>query len=241
MRWRYFWLILLGAWFIIRETLDGYGRIQAAKEIFASKGKLMASFGIFLTWRWAPIIVFAVLFIGFVFIQSLPTLAKIISPKEQETTPSTQTATASGNAAINQVGGNQTIGISESTMLKLLSDKATSRDEMLRDRYPLGCVLLGILDDSKIVYHFVGPLRLTKTDLQVIMSDTRILIFINDFEFDVNGASLRCHDMSLQAEYEENQPKPWPFGGTFHGQKVRPYFEVLDKENRVCVIGLKPE
>src|SRR5713226_4613431 len=91
MRWRYFWLALVFAWFVIREILDGVGRIQAAKEIFVHRGKLMALLGDFLTWRWSPVVSFAVLVLAFACITYLPDCIAAISGSAKSSIQATST------------------------------------------------------------------------------------------------------------------------------------------------------
>jgi hypothetical protein len=68
--------------------LDWVGRIDAAKKIFANRGKLMAALGAFLTWRWSPVVIFAVLVVAFVCINYLPAKQTTVSSRPEPEPPS---------------------------------------------------------------------------------------------------------------------------------------------------------
>lgn len=71
--WKYIVAVVLFLWLAATYILDWVGRIDAAKRIFANRGKLVAALGAFLTWRWSPLVLFAVLALSFALMNYLPT------------------------------------------------------------------------------------------------------------------------------------------------------------------------
>jgi hypothetical protein len=165
-----------------------------------------------------------------------------------------ESATASSTGAINQAGrdiniGNQAgrdinIGISESTMLTLLKDKANARDRELAHKYPLGCVLLGVLSDGKVVYepgpHSVKLDRNNKIAISIDATTKMADIVIGVFNFtDETDRTFNLDQLFIRIPYLENRPAVLPFG--FEGGKgpISAYVEVLDESNAIFVIGFK--
>jgi len=182
----------------------------------------------------------------FIVISLVALSVSIFSRSESSSPQKNQSATASGGSTINQAGRDINIGISESTMLTLLREKVNARDRELAEKYPLGCVLLGVLSDGKVIYQ-PGPHSLKfdpANDIKVtIDTATKIAhVSINFFQFrSETGLGATLDDMGLDLEYVENssQVLPLGFADSSTGRVFRPYIEVLDESNKIFVIGFK--
>jgi hypothetical protein len=159
--------------------------------------------------------------------------------------PVSQSATVSGRSTNYQAGRDINVGISESAMLKLLNDKANARDRELAQKYPLGCILLGVLSDGKIIYDSGRhSLRFNPdNDITIEIDAAKKIANINVKFLELTsraGDTWTMSDFTVRMNYIENHAHLWPFNfQTKVGTVVTAYIEVLDESDAIFVMGFK--
>jgi len=202
---------------------------------------------------WASSLVAAV--IGVLFWWGIGLAAYLTAPgkadKSSETQHAsvTQSATASGGSVINQAGRDQIInmGISESTVRKILADKAVPANTELAKKYPLGCILLGITDGTVIfkpkstVWRFdPGNEVRIRIDQDEKIAEIIFVFFKLSGIKEGQSEGFTLENCTIQFPYVENVPKALKFGWTLpNGATASLFVEVLDTVNKIFVLGLK--
>jgi hypothetical protein len=188
--WRYIVAICLALWFLVTLSLDWAGRVETAKHLFEKRGEILAAIGTFLTWKWSPVIVFAVLVAIWLAVHYLPTLASGAPSPTPTATQQQSTGAVSGGSTVNQATGNSTIinapgnatiinitgnvtiinpGVAPATVQKTLSDAAAAMRPDLLNKYPLGYILVGaasgelIFQPEPVVLHFGDEHKVSMT------------------------------------------------------------------------------
>jgi hypothetical protein len=130
-------------------------------------------------------------------------------------------------------------------MLKLLNDKANARDRELAQKYPFGCILLGVLSDGKIIY-YTGRHSLgfnPDNDIAIEIGTSKKTANINLKFFQLSsktGDIWTIYNLTLQLDYVKNHPQLWPIQFLTKDRiRVAAYIEVLDESDAIFVIGFK--
>jgi hypothetical protein len=161
-----------------------------------------------------------------------------------------QSATASGGSTINQAGRDLTIinaGIPESTVLKILSEKAISANSELAKKYPLGYVLMGIAD-GKVIFEPKSLVLQFDSDnkVEIEIDEVQQTAWVKFVFFKVwdtkRSAAFLLDKVFLETAYTENVSTPLPVALSFANTPyLYGYVEILDRANKVFVVGFSPD
>jgi hypothetical protein len=143
-------IVVLVLWFLAVQILDWAGRMETAKHLFENRGTILETIGAFLTWKWSPLIVLALLLLIFLTVRFWP-------PDQPPPSASVVPATPTGpqQSAVASVGStiNQTInqGPSLDDIRKAIREELSNNMAEFAARYPHGYVIFGMAP-GKIIY-----------------------------------------------------------------------------------------
>lgn len=237
--WRYIVAVCFALWLLVTWLLDWAGRVETAKHLFEKRGEIIATIGTFITWKWSPIIVFAVLLVIWLIVQHFPTFGSSTDSSVQTPAGIQQNANVSGGSTNIQAGGNVsnvTInpGVSEDTIRQLVNQKAVSAHALLTARYPKGYVILGIAN-GKIIYRSDNEPKNLQVDwesAEIKINKEKNEVWIRMPDFSMIG--LRMKNIKVAILYQNGA-----MGGLAQINDNDLKAEVLDADSGILVVGMK--